>query len=92
MQHNTYFCLMQIYAHLFNISINGIQGQLRAFCVLPRRKEPPRCLFSRSLGGLHSLDRHCGKVMGFLLLPGKEPRYPVYSARCLFTTQWNGAY
>jgi len=76
---------------ILNLSIQVIKSQLRALSALPQRKEPPRCLFSRSLGGLHSLDRQCGKVKDFLLLPGKEPRYPGYPARCLLTTLWNGA-
>jgi len=77
---------------ILNSNIQAIKRQLRALSASPQRKEPPRCLFSKSLGGLHSLDRHCGKVKDFLLLPGKEPRYPGYPARCILTTLWNGAY
>jgi hypothetical protein len=85
-------CVSRRFPPILNPNIKGIQRQLRAFSTLPHMKEPPRYLFNRCLGGLHSPDRHCGKVMEFLLLPGNEPQYPGYAARCLLTTLWNGAY
>jgi len=84
-------CVYGRFPTILNLSIQAIKRQLRALSALPQRKDSPRCLFSRCLGGLHSLDRHCGKAKYFLLLPGKEPRYPGYPARCLLTTLWNGA-